>query len=100
MILEGLLTAYENDLADGLTDNDRLNLFKSFLNGYISQRPLSEKEKSVFNDIYAIAKGMWFSRILYNENSLDHLFKNHEHEKAAELLRDIYHDISCETFSF
>lgn len=100
MILEGLLVAYEHDdLASDLADGDKLNLFRSFVNGYISQRPLSDKEKYAFNDIYAIAKGMWFSRILYNDDSLEKLLKNHEHEKAEVLLQKIYQDLICENFA-
>lgn len=96
MILEGLLTAYENDLADGLTDADRLGLFKSFVKGYIEVRPLSDKEKSVFSDIYAVAQGMWFSRISYNDNSLDKLIKNKAYEKVSELVQKIYQDINSD----
>jgi Ser/Thr protein kinase RdoA (MazF antagonist) len=92
MVLEGLLTAYEN----GLTDADRLGLFKSFINGYIEQRPLSEKEKAVFSDIYAVAWGMWYSRILYSNNSLEELIKNKEYEKVSELMQKIFHDIDSE----
>jgi len=96
MILEGLLTAYESDLSDGLTDDDRLELFKIFVNGYISQRQLSEKEKSIFNDIYAISKGLWFTRIQYNENSLEKLIENNEHEKVEKLIQEIYEDLNSD----
>ncbi|MCL1794076.1 MAG: hypothetical protein FWG34_09415 [Oscillospiraceae bacterium] len=94
MILEGLLTAYENDLADGLTDADRRGLFKSFVNGYINHRTLSEKEKSVFDDIYAISNGLWFTKIRYNDNSLEKLIKHKEHKKISELAQKIYQDIN------
>lgn len=96
MILEGLLTAYENNLAESLTDSDRIELFKSFVDGYISQRPLSEKERAVFDDIYAISWGLWFTRICYNDNSLEKLIERQDHKKTEELLRKIYQNISCE----
>lgn len=98
MILEGLLIANEMELTQGLSDTDRPGLFKSFLNGYISQRPLSENERLVFDDIYAISKGLWFTRIQYNDASLVKLIEKKDHEKTTELLREIYKDISCEKF--
>ena len=35
MVLEGLLTANEMDLAEGLSDTERIELFRSFYNGSI-----------------------------------------------------------------
>lgn len=100
MILEGLLTANEMDLAEGLTESDRLGLFKEFVRGYVVKRPLLEKEKDVFNDIYTISQALWFTKIKYRDTSLSKLIKNNETEKIRELVEKIYHDIACEGFTF
>jgi Ser/Thr protein kinase RdoA (MazF antagonist) len=94
MILEGLLTANEMDLADGLIESDRLELFKSFVKGYIIKRPLSEQEKHIFNDIYTISQALWSSKIIYSDNLLEKLIENNEIEKVTELLQKIYKDIT------
>ncbi|MDN4608999.1 hypothetical protein [Sporosarcina highlanderae] len=90
MVLEGLLTANEMDLSDGLTDNDRPELFKQFYKGYITERPLSDEEKNVLSDIYTISSALWFTKIKYNENSLEKLIDRNEREKVGELLHEIY----------
>lgn len=70
MVLEGLLIANEMDLAEGLSETDYPELFRCFFNGYTVERPLTCDEKNVLNDIYAISSGLWFTKILYKENSL------------------------------
>ena len=95
MVLEGLLTANEMDLSDGLTDNDRTELFKHFYKGYIIERPLSDDEKNVLSDIYSISSALWFTKIKYNENSLEKLVERNECDKVKKLLQEIY-DTLCE----
>lgn len=90
MVLEGLLLAYEMDLSHGLTDNDRAILFQHFIQGYLTERPLTVDEKTVFSDIYSIAFAFWFTKIKYNENSLEKLIECNEEEKVRRLLQEIY----------
>lgn len=90
MVLEGLLTANEMDLSEGLTDNDRTELFKHFYQGYITERPLSDDEKTVLRDIYSISSALWFTKIKYNENSLEKLVERNECDKIGKLLQEIY----------
>ncbi|MDW0115591.1 hypothetical protein QTL97_01395 [Sporosarcina thermotolerans] len=90
MVLEGLLTACEMDLADGLTDNDRKELFKTYYKGYITARPLSDDENAVLSDVYSISSALWFTKIKYNDSSLEKLVEREEHDKVRRLLEEIY----------
>ena len=94
MVLEGLLTANEMDLSDGLTDKDRPKLFKCFFRGYVNERQLTEKEMSIFNEIYSISSALWFTKIKYNEDSLAKLVERNEHQKVNSLLQEIYDPMS------
>jgi Ser/Thr protein kinase RdoA (MazF antagonist) len=96
MILEGLLIAYEHDLAEGLTDNDRLGLFKSFASGYLNRRPFSEAEKRVADDIYALSRGLWFTRIMYGDDALEKSMD--DSGKTPKILREIYDDLTGRFF--
>jgi len=93
MVLEGLLTANEMELADGLTDEDRTEIFKCFFRGYISERPLTYNEEKILNDIYSISAALWFTKIQYNENSLTELLERNEYHKVNLLLEQIYQSL-------
>lgn len=93
MVLEGLLAANEMDLTNGLSDKNRVDLFRCFFNGYTDVRPLTADEKNVLNDIYTISSSLWFTRIIYNENSLMKLVERNEMSKVNLLLQDIYNDL-------
>jgi len=98
MVLEGLLTANEMDLAHGLSDIDRKELFRCFLQGYIEERPLTDDEKNVFSDIYSISSGLWFTKILYHDNSLTKLVEHNEYDKVNLLLHEIYNTLCKDNF--
>lgn len=93
-ILEGLLTAYEMELAGGLGDADRPELFRAFLRGYRSVRTFTPEELDVAWDIYTLYNGLWFTRITFSENSLDKLLERGEYEQANRLLTRIYADMT------
>lgn len=99
MVLEGLLTANEMDLAEGLSDTERIELFRSFYNGYINERPLTVDEENVLSDIYAISSGLWFTKIDFNENSLTKLVERNECDKINLLLQEIYNTLCKDAFS-
>lgn len=99
MVLEGLLTANEMDLAEGLSDTERIELFRSFYNGYINERPLTVDEENVLSDIYAISSGLWFTKIDSNENSLTKLVERNECDKINLLLQEIYNTLCKDVFS-
>lgn len=99
MVLEGLLTANEMDLADSLSDTNREELFKHFYKGYTSERPLTKDEQHIFNDIYSISSGLWFTKILYNENSLIKLVECNNYHKVNLLLQEIYNTLCNNNFS-
>lgn len=94
-ILEGLLTAYEMELADGLQDADRPELFHAFLRGYRSVRSFTPEELDVAWDIYTLYNGLWFTRITFSENSLEQLLSRGEYEQANQLLSSIYADMTA-----
>lgn len=93
MVLEGLLTANEMELAKGLTDKDRKEIFNCFFQGYISERPLLYDEKSILSEIYSISSALWFSKIEYAENSLTKLVERNEYDKVDILLNEIYESL-------
>lgn len=94
MVLEGLLTANEMELAEGLTDNDRIELFRRFVEGYQTERSLSNDEIKVFGDIYVISSAFWFTKIKYNENALEKLVERKETDQVGKLLEGIYSELS------
>ena len=97
MIIHGIYNAMDNyrypSFSDGLSEDDKLHFFKSYYDGYVSQRPFSENEKAIFNDLYAAAKGMQQLRINVFEDSLKKLIERKEQEKIDALLQKIYHDL-------
>lgn len=95
LVLEGLLTANEMDLDTGLSDTNREELFKHFYNGYTEERPLTKDEQDVFNDIYSISSGLWFTKIVYNENSLSKLVECNNTDKVKLLLQEIYNTLAA-----
>lgn len=98
MVLEGLLTANEMDLSNGMTDKDRPELFKWFLKGYINERPLTEDEKDALSEIYSTSSALWFTKIKYDEDSLTKLVERNEYDKVDLLLQEIYNILSEDNF--
>ena len=94
LVMEGLLTAYEMEIPDGTPASYREQLFTELLNGYISVRHLSEVECAAAWDIYTLYHGLWFTRIVYNDDSLEQLVKNGDYEFANHLLKKMLADIS------
>lgn len=93
LVLEGLLTAYEMDLPDGTPSSYREDLFPALLKGYISVRPLSEAEFETAWEVYTLYHGLWFTRIVYNDDSLDSLVKKGDYESANRLLKQMLTDM-------
>ncbi len=94
LVMEGLLTAYEMELPEGTDKNVREVLFPAFLNGYLSVRRLSKEESSAAWDIYTLYRSLWFTKIVYNEDSLEKLVERKDYEAANRLLRQMYADIT------
>lgn len=94
MVLEGLLTAYESELAEGLTDSDRNSIFLSFLDGYRSICPLTHDERIAACELYPAYNALWFSRISSCEgrfpDSLEAVMERGDCERADELLSELY----------
>ncbi|MHB1154159.1 MAG: hypothetical protein ACYCWE_20510 [Eubacteriales bacterium] len=100
--MEGLFIANEMELPEGLTDFDRPELFRRFVQGYIDKRPLTDEELSVTRDIYSACNALWFSKIQNNSDSLEILLEINEYYKANNLLRKIlesFNDNCVSSFS-
>lgn len=89
MTVEGLFIANEMELPEGLSDFDRPELFRRFVQGYIDKRPLSDEELSVMGDIYSVCNTLWLSKIQNNSDSLEMLIERNEYKKANSLLSKI-----------
>lgn len=96
LILEGLLTAYEMDLPEGAPQSSRDGLFAEFVRGYLAVRPLTAEEREIAWEIYTLWHGLWFTRVVYNEDSLQKLLERGEEEKANEVLKDMLRDMQQE----
>lgn len=94
LVLEGLLTAYEMDLYKGADSNVRKQLFLELLSGYLSLRKLSEEEAETAWNIYTLYNALWFSKIIYNENSLKKLVDKEDYASANRLLCQMLTDIT------
>ena len=94
LVLEGLLTAYEMDLPAGIEPAYRETLFPAFLDGYLSVRKLSEEEADAAWITYTLYHALWFSRIVYNENSLQKLIGREDYDEANRLLEQMLHDMT------
>ena len=93
LVMEGLLTAYEMELPDGRPASYREQIFSALLKGYLSVRPLSEAERTTAWDVYTLYHGLWFTRIVYNDDSLDSLVKKGDYDAANYLLKKMLTDM-------
>jgi len=96
LVLEGLLTAYEMKLPNEVNQSYREFIFSSFLKGYLSIRKLTEKESEFAWIVYTLYHSLWFSRIVYNEDSLIELVKKRDYVSANRLLAQILIDLNEE----
>ena len=93
LVMEGLLTAYEMDLPSGTPASYREHLFPAFLNGYLSVRPLSEAEADTAWEVYTLYHGLWFTRIVYNDDALDSLVNKGDYDGANRLMMQMLTDL-------
>ena len=94
LVMEGLLTAYEMELPAGVSEIYRERLFPAMLEGYLSVRTLNEAERAAAWEIYTLYHALWFSRIMYNEDSLEKRVARGEYEAANRLLIEMLADIT------
>lgn len=94
LVMEGLLTAYEMDLPEGADPGCREQFFPALLKGYLSIRKLSEEEAEAAWLIYTLYHGLWFTRIIYNEDSLEKLVQKENYASANRLLAKMLADLT------
>lgn len=94
LVMEGLLTAYEMDLPNGVPNSYREKIFPALLKGYLAVRPLSEIEIKPAWEAYTLYHGLWFTRIIYADGCLKKLVKNGDYDAANRLLKQMLEDMS------
>ena len=96
MVLEGLLTAYEMDLPVNTREEVPQRLFMAFWEGYRSKRQLTEEEEETAWVIYVLYDSLWFTKIVYNENSLEKMLEAGDADGANRKLSRILADLERE----
>lgn len=94
LVMEGFLTAYEMDLPKGTDESCRKQLFSALLNGYLSIRKLNETEAATAWTVYTLYNSLWFSKVVYNDNSLEKLIGKQDYAAANRLLSQMLADMS------
>lgn len=94
LVMEGLLTAYEMELPDGAEERLRESLFPALLDGYLSVRKLSREEADAAWTVYTLYHGLWFTRIVYQETSLEKRVERGEFDAANRLLAQMLADLT------
>lgn len=94
LVMEGLLTAYEMDLPEGADQSMREQFFPTLLEGYLSIRKLSEEEANTAWIVYTLYHALWFSRVVYKDDSLEKLVEKKDYAAANMLLAQMLIDIS------
>ena len=94
LVMEGLLTAYEMDLPEGADESCREELFPALLKGYLSVRCLSDEEAEAAWLAYTLYHALWFTRVVYNEDSLEMLVKRENYAAANRLLAQMLADMT------
>lgn len=94
LVMEGLLTAYEMDLPAGADQSEREKFFPALLRGYLSVRTLSEEEADAAWIIYTLYHGLWFTRIVYRDDSLEKLVEKEDYAAANRLLAQMLADLT------
>ena len=94
LVMEGLLTAYEMDLPKGADQSCREQFFPAMLNGYLSNRKLSEEEANTAWIVYTLYHSLWFSRVVYNDDSLEKLVEKEDYAAANRLLVQMLADMT------
>lgn len=93
LVMEGLLTAYEMDMPEKADSNDREKIFPAMLNGYLSIRKLSEEEANAAWLVYTLYHALWFTRVVYKDESLQKLVERADHAGANRLLVQMLADM-------
>lgn len=93
LVMEGLLTAWEMDIPEGMDKRCREEFFPALLEGYLSVRKLSREEADAAWMIYTLYHGLWFTRIVYHEDSLEKLVERRDYAGANRLLAQMLADM-------
>ena len=93
MVLEGLLTAYEMDLPENTPPEVPQQLFLAFEQGYRFVRPLNGDEQKAAWEIYVLYDSLWFTKIVYSEQSVQKLLEREDTDGVNRKLRAMLSDL-------
>lgn len=96
LVLEGLMLARQMDYKKPWTPALGDSLFASFLQGYQRTRALSDAEKEIIPDIYALGCSLYMMQVKWGPDPLYHLLKSGKIIQAGQLLESMLAQISCE----
>lgn len=94
LVMEGLLTAYEMDIPKNADKSCRKKIFPALLKGYLSIRKLSAEEANTAWNVYTLYHALWFTRVVYSEDSLEKLAEKKNYAVANRLLSQMLADMT------
>lgn len=94
LVMDGLLTAYETELPEGVAEAARQELFPAFLQDYLTVCKLSAAEQAAVWEIYTLYHALWFSRVLHNEDSLAKRLERGDIDRANRPLAQTLTDMT------
>lgn len=94
LVMEGLLTAYEMEIPEGVDEACREEFFPALLDGYLSIRTLSAEEADAAWNVYTMYHALWFTRVFYREDSLEKLVERGDYSAANRLLAQMLSDMT------
>lgn len=69
-IMQGVFEARLMDYAEPIAFDESRELFRAFMRGYTAVRPLSDEDRVLLPDMWAVINGMWLGDIAFMDDSL------------------------------
>lgn len=88
-IMQAVFVARLMNYPDNYAGKSEELILPAFLNGYNSERPFSDKQKSIYPYLYAIINAFWSTDIVWNDNSLRHLIEAGNKESISAIMKEI-----------
>lgn len=88
-IMQAVFVARLMNYPDNYAGKSEELILPAFLNGYNSERPFSDKQKSIYPYLYAIINAFWSTDIVWNDNSLRHLIEASNKESISAIMKEI-----------
>lgn len=98
-VIQGLFISREMDLQSNLKESDRPILFDCFMEVYQKNRQISQIERGIMNDIYAMADSFWFTPILFADTSFKKCVEAGDIHAVNHFMDAIWKQLSTDKFS-